>query len=390
MFKTRNFNYSTWDKDCKKEIHPKSILSYDIVRALPKVDLHQHIDGSLRPQTIIELAKKNGIELPHYETEELRSYFQRGARRGSLSLYLEGFGITTSVLQTSEDLQRAAFEVIEDNVRDGVVYSELRFAPVLHTEKGLGWDEIVDAVLSGFEEAGKKYNCSWGLIICAMRNRKDSLETARLAVRFREKGVVGFDLAGEEAGYPAKEHLDAFNYCKKANFNITIHAGEGFGVDSIWQALQYCGAHRIGHGTKLIEDMIISPEGKVEKIGSVASYVLDHRIPLEVCLSSNVQTKAAESYEKHPFKYFHEMEYRVFVNTDNTLMSETTMSGEFLKAVEHYGLTMKDLEKLTVNAMKSAFLPYRQRNHMIYKIIKPGFEEIRHSLLENCKRDRFD
>ncbi|MBN1620437.1 adenosine deaminase [candidate division WOR-3 bacterium] len=383
MFKTKNFNESIYHKDFKKDIHPRGILSAEIVGAMPKVDLHQHIDGSLRPKTIIELAEKDGIVLPYDDEESLKLFFHRGAHRGSLSLYLEGFGITTSVLQTPESLFRAAFEVIEDNCRDGVVYSELRFAPVLHIEKGLSQEEVVEAVIEGLENAGKKFNCSWGLIICAMRHRKDSLETAQLAVKFRDRGAVGFDLAGEEAGYPAKEHIEAFNYCKKANFNITVHAGEAFGVDSIWQALQYCGAHRIGHGTKLVEDMSITPEGNVIKIGKVASYVLDHRIPLEVCLSSNIQTGAAESYEKHPFRHFHDMEYRVFLNTDNTLMSDTSMSGEFLKAVGHYGLTMKDLEKLTVNAMKSAFLPYRQRNYIIYNVIKPGYKEIRKALLEN-------
>ncbi|MBN1150635.1 adenosine deaminase [candidate division WOR-3 bacterium] len=383
MFKTLNFSQSEWDKNYRKEIHPKNILSREIIRAMPKVDLHQHLDGCLRPQTIIDLAKIDKVELPYNDPSELREYLQRGARRGSLPLYLEGFAVTTSVLQTHESLQRVAFEVVEDNFRDGVVYSELRFAPVLHTSRGLSQDEIMKAVLQGMEEAGKKFNCSWGLIVCAMRDRSDSLEEAKLAVKFRDKGVVGFDLAGEEAGYPPKDHLEAFNYCKKSNFNITVHAGEAFGVDSIWQALQYCGAHRIGHGTKLVQDMEINQEGEVERIGQVASYVLDHRIPLEVCLSSNVQTKAAESFEKHPFIIFNKMQYRVFLNTDNTLMSETSMTNEFVKAVEHYNLTMRDLEKLIINAMKSAFLPYRQRNHIIYKIIKPGFSEIRKSILEN-------
>jgi len=362
------------------KIGSQEILKPELVQVLPKVDLHQHIDGCLRPETIVELANKYNIELPTNSHVELKEHIQRGAQRGSLPLYLEGFAYTTVVMQTKEALYRIAYETLEDNSKDGVIYTELRFAPVLHINKGLTIEEVVEATLAGLEAAGKNFNISWGLIICSLRDREDSLKMAKLAVKFRTKGVVGFDLAGGEAGNPAKEHIEAFNYCKKSNFNITIHAGEAFGVDSIWQALQLCGTHRIGHGTRLTDDMKIVNR-KVEEIGYIAGYVLDHRIPLEVCLSSNVQTGAAESLENHPFFYFWKMNFRVFLNTDNRLMSATSMTKEFLIGINMFKLTLKDLEKLTINAMKSAFINYNQRKYLIYNLIKPGYKKIRERLL---------
>ena len=244
--------------------------------------------------------------------------------------------------------------------RDGIVYFETRFAPVFHTQKGLTHQQIVSAVLKGLERGRKDFGISSGLIICAMRNMNTSLEMAELAVDFRARGVVGFDLAGEEGGYPPKKHVDAFHYIQRENFNITIHAGEGYGKESIWQAIQYCGAHRIGHGTRLIDDIAVV-DGKAVKLGDLAQYVLDKRIPLEICLLSNVHTGATPSLAEHPFKILYQEKFRVTLNTDNRLMSNTTMTKEFEAAADTFGLSLDDFEKITINAMKSAFLPYKER-----------------------------
>ena len=241
---------------------------------------------------------------------------------------------------------------------------------------------MVTAVLRGLEKGRKEFGVSSGLIICAMRNMDVSLEMAELAVDFRDRGVIGFDLAGEEGGFPPKKHVDAFHYIQRQNFNITIHAGEGFGKESIWQAIQYCGAHRIGHGTRLIDDIAVA-DGKVVKLGELAQYVLDKRIPLEICLLSNVQTGAARSLAEHPFKIFYQERFRVTLNTDNRLMSDTTMTKEFEAAAETFGLSLDDFEKITINAMKSAFLSYDQRCDLIYSMIKPGYAKIRAAMTAN-------
>src|SRR6266850_7712778 len=355
-------------------------LDRTVLQSLPKVLLHEHLDGVLRPQTIVELAHDAKYsELPTRDPQALAQWFHQGANQGSLAKYLEGFAHTIAVMQTAEALERVAYEQAEDLSKDGVVYFETRFAPLFHTKKGLTHQQVVAAVLKGLARGQKDFGVSSGLIICAMRNMNVSLEMAELAVDFRERGVVGFDLAGEEGGYPPKKHVDAFHYIQRENFNITVHAGEGFGKESIWQAIQYCGAHRIGHGTRLIDDIAIS-EGKAVKLGDLAQYVLDKRIPLEICLISNVHTGAAPSLAEHPFKIFFQEKFRVTLNTDNRLMSDTTMSREFEAAAETFGLTLDDFEKITINAMKSAFLPYRQRCDFIYSVIKPGYAKIRQSL----------
>lgn len=347
------------------------------LRQLPKVLLHEHLDGVLRPQTIIELAAATGYtHLPTSDPEALAQWFHQGANQGSLAKYLEGFQHTIAVMQTEEALERVAYEQGEDLSRDGVVYYETRFAPIFHTTQGLTHQQVVAAVLKGMARARQDFGIQSGLIICAMRNMSVSLEMAELAVDFRERGVVGFDLAGEEGGYPPKKHVDAFHYIQRENFNITVHAGEGFGKESIWQAIQYCGAHRIGHGTRLIDDIAVSG-GKAVKLGDLAQYVLDKRIPLEICLLSNVHTGATPSLEQHPFKILYQEKFRVTLNTDNRLMSDTTMTREFEAASATFGLTIDDFEKITINAMKSAFLPYGRRCDLIYKIIKPGYARIR-------------
>ena len=355
-------------------------LSEDAVRAVPKVLLHDHLDGGVRPQTVIELARDQAYDkLPTTDAGELGAWFQRGAKRGSLPLYLEGFAHTCGVMQTDEALERVAFEMMEDMHRDGVVYVETRFAPVFHTEKGLHWDDVLKAVLRGLERGRATFGVEFGVIVCAMRNMRLSEEMAELAVDYRERGVVGFDLAGEEGGFPPKKHVDAFHYIQRENFNITIHAGEAFGKESIWQAIQWCGAHRIGHATRLIEDIALDKKDptKIVKMGYLAQYVLDKRIPLEICLSSNVDTGAAASIETHPFGIYHRYNFRVTLNTDDRLMSDTTMTKELLLASRAFGLGLNELEKITINAMKSAFLPYNKRIQVIYDVIKPGYAKVR-------------
>jgi adenosine deaminase len=355
-------------------------LDGNVLKSLPKVLLHEHLDGVLRPTTVIELARiANYDQLPTEEPQALARWFHQGANQGSLPKYLAGFAHTIAVMQTEEGLERVAYEQAEDLSTDGVVYFETRFAPIFHTRKGLTHQQVISAVLRGLERGRKDFGISSGLILCAMRNMDVSLEMAELAVDFRERGVVGFDLAGEEGGYPPKKHVDAFHYIQRQNFNITIHAGEGFGKESIWQAIQYCGAHRIGHGTRLIDDIAVA-DGKAVKLGDLAQYVLDKRIPLEICLLSNVHTGAARSLAEHPFKILYQKKFRVTLNTDNRLMSDTTMTKEFEAARDVFGLSLEDFEKITINAMKSAFLPYDQRCDFIYSVIKPGYAKVRSSL----------
>jgi adenosine deaminase len=359
------------------------MLDRNLLEKLPKVLLHEHLDGVLRPQTVIDLARQEKYaDLPTSDPQALAEWFHQGANKGSLAKYLEGFAHTIAVMQTEEALERVAYEQVEDLSKDGVIYFESRFAPVFHTRKGLTHQQVVSAVLKGLERGRKTFGVSSGLIICAMRNMDVSLEMAELAVDFRERGVVGFDLAGEEGGYPPKKHVDAFHYIQRQNFNITIHAGEGYGKESIWQAIQYCGAHRIGHGTRLIDDIAIS-DGKAVKLGDLAQYVLDKRIPLEICLISNVHTGATPSLAQHPFKILYREKFRVTLNTDNRLMSDTTMTKEFEAAANTFGLSLDDFEKITINAMKSAFLPYDQRCRFIYTVIKPAYAQIRSQLPKN-------
>jgi adenosine deaminase len=353
-----------------------------VLRDLPKVLLHDHLDGGLRPETIIELAADQGYKkLPTKDPRTLAEWFHRGANKGNLVEYLQGFEHTCGVMQTKEALERTAYEMMEDMKNDGVCYVETRFAPVFHTKKGLYYEDSVNAVLKGLEKGKKDFGVGYGLIICGMRNMKNTVDFAELAINFRNQGVVGFDLAGEEGGYPPKKHLDAFQAIQRANFNITIHAGEAFGKESIWQAIQWCGAHRIGHATHLMEDITFDKDGNVNSFGELANYMLDKRIPLEICLLSNVHTGAVDKIENHPFGTLFKEKFRVTINTDDRLMSDTTMSNEFLLAIKHFNLSLDDLEKITINSMKSAFIHYDERLEYIYDIIKPGYKKTREKLL---------
>ena len=358
------------------------MTSEKIIRAVPKVLLHDHLDGGLRPETIIELAEKQKYKnLPTKNPQELAEWFHRGANKGNLVEYLQGFEHTCALMQTKESLERIAYEMMEDMHKDGICYVETRFAPILHLEKKLHYDDVVDAVLAGLERGKEDFGVGYGLILCGMRNMKKSLEIAELAVNYRNKGVVGFDLAGEEGGYPPKDHLEAFQFIQRENFNITIHAGEAFGKESIWQAIQFCGAHRIGHATRLLEDVVVDKKGEVISLGELSQYVLDKRLPLEICLLSNVHTGAVDKIENHPFSIFYKRKFRVFLNTDDRLMSDTTLTKEYLTATKVFGITLDDIERLNINAMKSAFIPYEERINYIYNVIKPGYQKIREKLL---------
>lgn len=354
------------------------MVTKEMIRRIPKVELHDHLDGGLRVPTIIELAEKDGITLPSFDEQELRQWFVRGCRQKSLSLYLETFAYTTAVMQSKENLERIAYEAVQDLHKENVVYAELRFAPELHTKKGLNLEEVVTAVLSGLDRGREETGMQYGLILCAMRNENpdNTLEIAELAVAFSDRGVVAFDIAGDEYGHPPKKHIEAFRYIRSKNFNITIHAGEAFGLESIWQAIQICGAHRIGHGVRLVEDMVLENNSLV-KLGSLSQFILDRRIPMEMCLSSNVGTGAAESYEKHPFPIFFKNNFRVFLCTDNRLMSDTTLTKELTIAAEKYNLSFRDLEKISINAMKSAFIHHDEKIRIIYDVIKKQFADLR-------------
>jgi adenosine deaminase len=347
------------------------------VRAAPKVLLHDHLDGGLRPGTVIDLAQRCGYDgLPSDDPEELATWFTAGADRGDLGLYLEGFRHTVAVLQDVPSLVRAARECAEDLAADGVVYAEVRYAPELHQEGGLDLDEVVDAVTAGFAEGAAGTRLTIYSILTAMRSAARSDSIADLAVRHRQRGVVGFDIAGAEAGNPPTLHLAAFDHVRHSNFHITIHAGEGFGLPSIWEALQWCGAERLGHGVRIVDDLTVGPDGGVA-LGPLAAYVRDRRIPLEMCPTSNVHTGAVPSLAEHPIGLLRRLGFRVTVSTDNRLMSGVTLGGELHALVETFGWGWDDLQWLTINAMKSAFAHFDERIDLIDGTIKPGFAALR-------------
>ena len=353
----------------------------DPILAAPKVLLHDHLDGGMRPMSVIELAREQGYtRLPTEDPDDLAKWFTRGADRRNLELYLETFAHTVGVTQTRDGLMRAASEAAQDLATDGVIYAEVRFAPELHTEKGLSLDEVVEAVLEGFRIGTADNKLIVGTLCTAMRTAARSYEIAELALRHRDEGVVGFDIAGAEAGYPPSRHLDAFQLAMRESFHITIHAGEAFGLPSIAEALNHCGAERLGHGVRIVDDITFEPDGRA-KLGRLAAYVRDRRVPLEMCPTSNVNTAAAPSIAEHPIGLLRDLRFRVTVNTDNRLMSNVKLSDEFMKLREAFGYTLSDMEWLTLNAMKSAFWPFEQRLRIINEIIKPGYAKLRNANL---------
>lgn len=352
----------------------------EAIKRAPKVLLHDHLDGGMRPQTVIELAQECGYDaLPTRDADELAKWFTRGADRRNLELYLETFAHTVGVTQTKEGLGRAAYEAAEDLAADGVVYAEVRFAPELHTTGGLTLDEVVEAVLEGFSQGSTDHNITIGTLCTAMRTAARSLEIAELALRHRDAGVVGFDIAGAEAGYPPTRHLDAFQKVMRESFHITIHAGEAFGLPSIAEALNYCGAERLGHGVRIVDDITFDDDGK-PSLGRLASYVRDRRVPLEMCPTSNVNTGAASSIAEHPIHLLKDLRFRVTVNTDNRLMSDVSLSDEFIKLHQSFAYGLNEIEWLTINAMKSAFWPFDERLDIINNRIKPGYAALRATL----------
>ncbi|WP_371780738.1 adenosine deaminase [Streptosporangium subroseum] len=347
------------------------------IRRAPKVLLHDHLDGGLRPETIIDLARETGYDgLPTTDVEGLRAWFSEASNSGSLELYLETFDHTVGVMQTRESLVRVAAECAQDLADDGVVYAEVRYAPEQHTSTGLSLEEVIEAVQEGFRIGSEGRGIRVGTLLTAMRHQARSMEIAELAVRYRDVGVVGFDIAGAEAGYPPTRHLDAFEYLQRENAHFTIHAGEAFGLPSIWQAIQWCGADRLGHGVRIIDDITVQGDGTA-KLGRLAAYVRDKRIPLEMCPTSNLQTGAATSIAEHPIGLLRSLNFRVTVNTDNRLMSATSLSGEFAKLTEAFGYGWDDMQWFTINAMKSAFLPFDERLAIINGVIKPGFARLK-------------
>jgi adenosine deaminase len=360
----------------------RPVLSLDTIREAPKALLHDHLDGGLRPRTVIDLASEFGYDgLPTTDPDDLAAWFTRGADRKSLELYLETFQHTVGVLQERDAIVRVAAECAEDLAADGVAYAEIRYAPELSTERGLTLDEVVQANLEGFRIGAERAAAAghpivMKVLVTAMRQAARSVEVAECAVRWRDAGVVGFDVAGPEKGYPPTRYLDAFEYIRRENFHITIHAGESFGLPSIWEALQFAGAERLGHGVRIVDDITVRPDGSVE-LGRLAAFVRDRRVPLEMCPTSNVHTGAAASIDEHPIDLLRRLRYRVTVNTDNRLMSNVSLSGEFAALDEAFGIGLGELEWLTINAMKSAFAPFDERLRIINEVVKPGYAHLR-------------
>ncbi len=333
-------------------------ITEDFIRELPKPELHCHLDGSLRLETMLDLAEKDKVNLPTTDQDTLKKMVCATEQVGSLPNYLKIFDITLSVLQTPESLTRTAYELAEDCARENVIYLEVRYSPILHTNRGMTTMESVDAVLKGLRQAEQDFRIKTGIIICGIRSISPevSYQLAELAVAFKNRGVVGFDLAGVEENFPAKDHREAFNLILQNNINTTLHAGESYGPESIHQAVHYCGAHRIGHGVRLKED------------GDLLNYINDHRIALEMCLTSNVQTGSVKNYESHPFKFYFSYGLRVTLNTDNRLVSDTTLTNEYMLAHKYYNFSIRDFKEIIIHGLKSAFLPHRTRTEMIKQI----------------------
>jgi len=341
---------------------PKLPLAF--FQQLPKTDLHVHLDGSLRMDTILELASEHNVELPSADPSTLRDAMNLGKNCGSLVEYLKAFDVTLRVMQNSDALYRVAYELAEDAAKENVRYMEVRYSPMLHTREGMRLTSVVEAVLQGLRAAHDSIGIESNVILCGIRNisPESSLEMAELAVAYKGRGVVGFDLAGAEYDHPAKHHRRAFQLVRDNNINCTIHAGEAYGPESIAQALHVCGAHRIGHGCRLRED------------GDLLHYINDHRIPLEMCPSSNVQTGAVRSLSRHPLKFYYDLGLRVTLNTDNRLVTDTTVSKELFIAHTHMGMSLQDLKAIVVSGFKSAFLPF----HIKQAYLRQVTEDLEH------------
>lgn len=329
-------------------------ISRDLLRRLPKAELHCHLDGSVRPSTLLDLGREYDRPMPAPDAELLADYMRVDDAR-SLEDYLERFGITLSVMQTEPALERIAYELADDAARDGVRYLEVRYAPVLNVREGLSLEQAVEAPLRGLARAEQEHGVTGRVIVTAIRNMAPSVsqELAELAVAYKHRGVVGFDLAGGEAGNPARAHVRAFEYARSHDLACTCHAGEGDGAESVREAVHVCGAHRLGHATRLIEDT------------SLTDYCNDRRIALEICLTSNVQTRAASSYAAHPFREYFDRGLNVVLNTDNRLMSGVTLTDEYHHAASSLGFSFDELSRVALNGFESAFLPHEERQRLV-------------------------
>jgi adenosine deaminase len=333
-------------------------LPLEFFEKLPKTDLHVHLDGSMRVDTILDLAREQGVTLPASDADGLCKLLRFGSNYGSLVEYLKTFDVTLSVLQTKESLFRAAYELAEDAARENVRYMEVRYSPMLHTRQGLRLTTVIEAVLAGLTTAREKFGIESNIIVCGIRNisPESSLEMAELAVAYKNRGVVGFDLAGAEYDHPAKHHKDSFQLVRDNNINTTIHAGEAYGPESIAQAIHVCGAHRLGHAVRLREN------------GDLLHYVNDHRIPIECCPSSNVQTGAVRNLSAHPIKLYYNLGLRVTVNTDNRLVTDTSVSKELWLCHTKMGFTVADIKSMIVAGFKSAFLPFHVKQQSLRRL----------------------
>ncbi len=353
-----------------------SAVTPELIRRAPKVLLHDHLDGGLRPETMIELADEIGYQdLPSDDPVELNTQIMRGADRKDLALYLETFVHTVAVMQTSDAIARVARECAEDLAADGVVYAEVRFAPELMTQRNLSLDEVIEAVLEGFAQGSTGTALTIRAICCAMRHLDRSLEAAEAAVRWRDRGVLAFDIAGPEKGFPPDDHLAAFQHCRRENFGITIHAGEADGTESIWKALQFCGAERLGHGVRIIEDIAVADDGD-HRLGQLAQYIRDRGVALELCPTSNINTGVYDTIAQHPVKTLFDLRFCVTINTDNRLMSGVSLTSELAALVETFGFGWAQLRELAVNAAESSFLPLPDRVNLINTVILPGYAEL--------------
>ena len=358
-------------------------MNIDELRPLPKVALHDHLDGGLRPETVIEHCRDRGHELPTANPEDLRCWFYESADSGSLVRYLETFSHTVAAMQTTEQLQRVAHEFVVDQALDGVVYAEARYAPKQHLAGGLTLPQVVEAVRDGLisgmkEAAGLDRHITARQIVTSMRHEEPSVDIAQLALDYRDDSVCGFDIAGAEDGFAPSRFSESFDFLKRNNMFFTIHAGEAFGLPSIWEAVQVCGADRLGHGVRIVEDITVEEDRA--KLGRLAAYVRDARIPLEVAPTSNLQTGIASSMAEHPVGLLRDLQFNVTINCDNRLMSDTTMSKEFSLLADAFGWDLDDVEWCTVNAMRAAFLPHDQRELIVREVIRPAYASARAAL----------
>ena len=350
------------------------------IKRLPKALLHDHLDGGLRSQTIIDIAQEIGYaSLPTHDAKELGDWFREACDSGSLVRYLETFSHTIAVMQRREDIVRVARECAVDLARDGVVYAEVRGAPELFTHNGLTMSDVIEATLEGYrlgeaEAKAEGFTIRVTSILCGMRQNKLSQEVAELVVKYRDAGVVGFDIAGPEDGFPPSDQIETFDYLRRENAHFTIHAGEAYGLPSIWEAIQLCGAERLGHGVRIIDDIDFS--GPNAKLGRLSSYVRDRRIPLELCPTSNLQTGAVHTIKEHPIGKLAKLRFRITLNTDNRLMSQTSMSHEMNEVVNAFDWNFTDLQRVTINALKSAFIPFEERLAIIEEVVKPAYLSI--------------